>query len=89
MIKIPLILILILTIFSSCSKKELTGREFDLIWKEYLQREFEESFDEKQSIAQKERILTRILSEYKIDLEEFKSYMKKNHNYKFKKIFME
>lgn len=84
-----IIIIIGLMILSGCAKKEITEKEYAVIWQEYLRREFEESFDEKQSIFQREKILTELLSGYKINLNEFKSFMKKNHNDKFKKIFAE
>jgi hypothetical protein len=88
-IKILVITIFMFVAFAGCAKKALTEREFSVIWQEYLQKEFEESFDEKQSMAQKEKILGQVLSRYRIKLEEFKSYMEKNHNDKFKKLFIE
>jgi hypothetical protein len=87
--KVVLIIIIVVTALSGCSKKNLTEKEFAVIWQEYLSREFEESFDEKQSISQREKILSELLSANKFSLEEFKSFMKKNHNDKYNKIFAE
>ena len=53
--KFVLIIMIIVTALSGCSKKNLTEKEFAVIWQEYLRREFEESFDEKQSISQREQ----------------------------------
>ena len=75
--------------FTGCSKNEISEREFDVLWQEYLRIEFEESFDEKQSVSQRENILKELLSAYKFSLEEFKLYMKKNHDDKYKKIFID
>ncbi|MFH0976508.1 MAG: hypothetical protein V1874_12070 [Spirochaetota bacterium] len=74
---------------SGCSAKPISEKEFKLVWQEYLRREFEESFDEKQSISQREKILTELLSANKINPEEFKAFMKKNHSDKYNKIFAE
>ena len=81
--------LILLSVLPGCSQKKITGRDFTFIWQEYMRREFEESFDEKQSIAQKEKILSGLLSEFKISLNDFKEYMKKNHNDKYKKVFIE
>jgi hypothetical protein len=85
--KVLLIIMIMVTALSGCSKKNLTEKEFTIIWQEYLRMEFEESFDEKQSIAQREKILTELLSANNFTLEQFKSFMKKNHNDKYNKIF--
>ncbi len=85
---IGLIMVLIMLSAAGCAEKVVSKKEFDVIWQDYLKREFEESFDEKQSTAQREKILIDILKEYKIDLEAFKSYMKKEQEDKYKKIFL-
>jgi hypothetical protein len=73
----------------SCAGKKLTEKEFSVIWQEYLQKEFEESFDEKQSVLQREKILSGLLSGYGFSTEEFKLFMKENHIDKYNKIFVE
>ncbi len=73
---------------TGCSNKTVSENEFKIIWKEYLQKEFEESFDEKQSTAQREKLLAEILKNYDFNLETFKNYMKKKHENKYKKIFL-
>lgn len=83
-----LIMIMIMLSAAGCAKKEISKKEFDAIWKDYLKREFEESFDEKQSTVQREKVLADILKEYKIDPEAFKIYMKKEQEDKYKKIFL-
>lgn len=83
-----LIMVLIMLSVSGCTKKEISKKEFDAVWQDYLKKEFEESFDEKQSKAQREKILVDVLKEYKIDLEAFKIYMKKEQEDKYKKIFL-
>jgi hypothetical protein len=87
--KVALIIMIIVTVLSGCSKKNMTEKEFAAIWQEYLRMEFEESFDEKQSISQREKILTELLSVNNFTLEELKSFMKKNHSDKYNKIFAE
>jgi hypothetical protein len=87
--KIIFVLIALAMVLPGCSKKNITEKEFAVIWQEYLRREFEESFDEKQSIAQREKIFTELLSANNFTLEDFKSFMKKNHGDKFNKIFAE
>ncbi len=84
-----ILFIIALAAISGCAKKDLTEKEFTVIWQEYLRREFEESFDEKQSTSQREKILTELLSGYKINLEDFKFYMKEKHKDKYNKIFLE
>jgi predicted DsbA family dithiol-disulfide isomerase len=71
-----------------CSKKEIAKKEFDAVWQDYLKREFEESFDERQSKVQREKILIDILREYKIDFGDFKNYIKREQEDKYKKIFV-
>ena len=83
-----LVMVMIMLSVSGCTKKEISKKEFDAIWQDYLRREFEESFDEKQSTAQREKIFTDVLKEYRIDLEAFKIYMKKEQEDKYKKIFL-
>ena len=83
-----LIMVMIMLSAAGCSKKDVSKKEFEVIWQDYLKREFEESFDERQSTAQREKIFIKILKEYKIDLETFKSYMKKEQEDKYKKIFL-
>lgn len=86
--KFCIIVLLFTVCFFSCGKKGISEREFSVIWQEYLQLEFEESFDEKQSISQKEKILKELLEKYDLALEEFKIYMNKKHPEKYKKIFI-
>ncbi|MBN2402252.1 MAG: hypothetical protein JXN64_07610 [Spirochaetes bacterium] len=87
--KTMIMLMVAIIALSGCSKKSLTEKEFSILWQEYLRREFEESFDEKQSISQREKILAELLSANNFTIEEFKAFMKKNHNDKYNKIFVE
>ncbi len=85
-----LIIVILLITFAGCGGgNQLTEKEFNIIWQEYMRREFEESFDEKQSISQKEKILSKLLSEYDVPLDSFKQFVKKNHKDKYKKVFVE
>lgn len=86
-VKIIALLFILVLSAGGCAKKEMTGDKFTLIWREYLKREFEESFDEKQSTAQREKILKNILEDYGVDLKEFKAYMKKEKEDKYLEIF--
>lgn len=79
--------ILLTSLTVSCSDKGITEREFQAIWKDYLKTEFVEGFDEKQSTFQREQILRKIASKHEFSLEELKSYMKKNHREKYRKLF--
>ncbi len=86
---VSLILSFFIIVVTGCAKqKTISEKEFSVIWKEYLKREFEESFDEKQSFAQREMILKELLEKYELGLESFKSYMMKEHKEKYKKIFL-
>lgn len=75
-------------LLSGCAKKDINEKQFKIIWNEYQLKGFEESLDEAQSIAQREKIFREILSRHGVDLNEFKFYMKKNHGDKFNKIFL-
>jgi hypothetical protein len=73
----------------SCYGKKITEKEFSILWQEYLSSEFEESFDEKQSVLQKEKILAGVLSGHGVSMEEYKLYLKEKHVEKYNKIFVE
>jgi hypothetical protein len=73
---------------SGCARPSLTEKEFSAVWGEYLQREFEEGFDEKQSISQREKLLKEVCSRYSIDYGMLKQYMMKNHGDKYRKIYL-
>ncbi|HDP80412.1 MAG TPA: hypothetical protein ENN21_06170 [Spirochaetes bacterium] len=82
------VILFVLALLGGCAKKAISEREFQLIWEEYLRREFEESFDETQSIAQREKIFSEIVSPSGIDVNELKLYMKNNHADKYNKVFL-
>jgi hypothetical protein len=83
-----LAILFIFTVFTSCVKQPVNEKIFTAIWNEYVQKEFEESFDEKQSISQREKIFKDIASKSSINLEDLKQYMQKKHADKYKKIFL-
>lgn len=86
---ISMAVVLVILMSIGCSGKKISDAEFALVWQEYLKMEFEEGFDEKQSISQKEKIFKKLLSKYDFDLEDLKAYMIENHKDKYKKIFLE
>ena len=71
-----------------CSKSGITEKKFDIIWKEYLRQNFVESFDEKQSLSQKEKIFKSIITEHDIVFEDIKIYMMEKEPEKYKKLFL-
>ncbi len=72
-----------------CSRQPVGEGDFAVIWSDYLQREFEEGFDEKQSIFQREKIMRDVVAKYNIDFSEFKKYMQKKHGDKYSRIFLD
>jgi hypothetical protein len=79
--------IIICSVMVGCAKKAVTEREFKVIWKDYVQREFEESFAEEQSADQRKKILKDVLSAYGFKLDEFKEYVAERHAGKLNRIF--
>lgn len=84
--KIILLFSVLVIALSGCGQKKISEAEFGLVWHEYLKREFAESFDEKQSISQRTKILDELLKENGFIPEEFKIYMKKNHPDKYRQV---
>lgn len=74
-------------VFVGCAKQPLTDKEFSFIWNEYLSREFSESFDEKQSASQREKLLAEVCKKYSIDPSSVRDYMKTNQSDKYNKLF--
>jgi|GEM_PF-416216 len=72
-----------------CSRQAIGEREFAAVWSDYLQREFEEGFDESQSIFQREKIMRDVVAKYNLDFSEFKQYMQKKHGDKYSRIFLD
>lgn len=79
----------LLVFIAGCMQQKMNENQFKVVWKEYLTREFRESFDEKQSAAQRKKILDNVLNEYRIPMETFTAYMKENHPDKYRTIFFE
>ncbi len=87
-IAVVMLLCTVLAASAGCSRQPLDEKVFNAVWDEYVQREFEEGFDEKKSISQREDLVREVLRHYKIEAEEFKQYMSRHHNDKYKKIFL-
>jgi hypothetical protein len=87
--KVALIILCVLPslVFAGCSSHKVTEPEFKIVWQAYLSKEFEESFDERQSQAQKQKLLEEIVVESTLDYNEFILFMKKNHPEKYKSLF--
>jgi hypothetical protein len=86
--KILLVLLSVFaSVFVSCGGHAVSEAEFKAVWQIYLSREFEESFDEKQSRAQKEKTLRETVSRTGLDYADFVSFMKKNHPDKYSLIY--
>lgn len=83
-----LAILFVFTVFTSCAKQPVNEKIFAVIWNEYVQKEFEESFDEKQSISQREKIFKDIASKSSVNFEDLKLYMQKKHADKYNKIFL-
>ncbi len=74
-------------IFQACAVEPVTEKDFAAVWTDYLQREFEEGFDEKQSISQRETLFRETAARHGIDYETLKSYMAVEQKEKHEKIF--
>ncbi|HSV96178.1 MAG TPA: hypothetical protein VLM75_04495 [Spirochaetota bacterium] len=77
-----------LLFFQACAVEPVTEKDFAAVWKDYLQREFEEGFDEKQSISQREAIFRETAARNGIDYEALKRYMAAEQKEKYEKIFL-
>ena len=64
---------------SGCGKTTYSEAEYQAVMQYYYSREFEENFYEKQSSAQREKLLKEAVTKYKSDLNALKDFMKKNH----------
>ena len=82
------IVLLSALIFTGCSQKSLNKNNYQMLWNDYIQREFEESFVKEQSSDQRKKIIEDLATQYGYSLENVKSYMKKNHADKYSKIFI-
>lgn len=72
----------------ACTAQPVTEKDFTAVWKDYLQREFEEGFDEKQSISQRENLFRETAAKHGIDYEALKRYMAVEQKEKHEKIFL-
>ncbi|MGL4368979.1 MAG: hypothetical protein ACRCUT_04810 [Spirochaetota bacterium] len=70
-----------------CGQSSFSEGEYRIIMQDYLSKEFEESFDEKLSTMQKEKILKETAHKYKADYISFIGYMQKNHPDTYSRIF--
>ena len=86
--KFSILLVLIAALGCGCAQRSVSEDEFNQVWREYLQKEFEESFDETQSIAQREKAFKEICADNRIDYEALKGYMMKKHEDKYSRIFL-
>lgn len=86
--KFSILLVLIAVLGCGCAQRSVSEDEFNQVWREYLQKEFEEGFDEMQSIAQREKALREICADSRIDYEALKRYMMKKHEAKYSRIFL-
>jgi hypothetical protein len=82
-----ILLSVIASVFIGCGGPAVSEAEFKAVWQIYLSREFEESFDEKQSRAQMEKTLHDTVSKTGLDYADFVGFMKKNHPDKYSSIF--
>jgi hypothetical protein len=83
-----IVVCMVLAVSAGCSRQPLNEKVFEAVWDEYVQREFEEGFDEKKSISQREDLLREVLRHYRIEADEFKQYMSTHHQDKYNKIFL-
>jgi len=82
--------LMILISFSGCySEKKITENEFKILWSSYVASEFEESFDGKQSIEQRVKLLKNISDTYNIDFDALTKFMQSNHPDKYNAIYHE
>lgn len=85
---ISLLCLCALIFLQACTARPVTEREFRAVWNDYLQREFEEGFDERQSMSQRESLLRETATIHGIDYEALKRYMAAEQKDKYDKIFI-
>jgi hypothetical protein len=88
MVRVASVLLFMLMALSGCARSSMTEKDFTMVWDEFLKREFEESFDEKQSISQREKLMREISSQFSIRYNDLRTYMMKNHPDKYGKVFL-
>jgi len=76
---IILICVSVIPVLSGCGKSTFSEAEYQAVMQYYYSREFEESFYEKQSSAQRGKLLKESVNKYKVDFNSFLEFMKKNH----------
>ena len=74
-------------VLCGCGQNALSEKEYGILMQKYLSGEFEESFDEKLSSGQKEKILREAAQIYKADYSSLVEYMRKNHPDTYSRIF--
>lgn len=79
-----LILCTLMVISIGCMQQQLSEKEFTLLWREYLTREFIESFDEQQSYHQRKKIMSSILQDFNVNPQTFFNYCKAKHPDKYR-----
>jgi len=85
---ISLLCLCAVILLQACTARPVSEREFRAVWDDYLQREFEEGFDERQSMSQSENLLRETATIHGIDYEALKRYMAAEQKDKYDKIFM-
>ncbi|HNU90258.1 MAG TPA: hypothetical protein PKO25_00105 [Spirochaetota bacterium] len=85
-----LYLLLLCALFSlqACRTRPIDENIFRGVWNDYLQREFEESFDERQSMSQRETLLREAAAVHGVDYEALKRYMAAEQKEKYDMIFI-
>ena len=83
-IYIKVIIYIMLLMITSCVNEKLSKEEFEILWQEYLTREFIESFDEQQSSKQRREIMNGVLQDFNISQQTFYNYCKIKHHDKYK-----
>ena len=84
----PFFLCVLLSVsFAGCSSQRISEVEYSAVWQTYLSRTFEESFDEKQSTAQKQKLLAESVKRFGLDYNEFIRFLKKNHPDQYTSLF--
>ena len=88
-IRTALLIAAAITILSTtgCGRTKVSAAEYDLVWKIYTSREFEDGFYEKLSSEQKRKIFTEAVSKARVDLGGIASYMKEQHSQAYSQIF--
>lgn len=75
--------VLLITLLTGCSPGNINEDVFDFVWKQYMTKEFEESFDESQSTEQKIKNLKKVTKKFNIDYSQYIIYMKLKHPDKY------